>query len=215
MKASLTLMAVMISLTINAQINLFNGKNLSGWKRAEITDNGEVKALPDGTVECGIGNPMTGIAYTNKFPTMNYELSLEGMRQAGSDFFMALTIPVETSFCSVIIGGWGGGLCGISSYDGMDAANNMWAEGLTLKNNCWYKLVVRVTPGVIQVSLNQDLYTARVEFDDCNRLSLRSGDIEKTVPMGLTTYETQALWRNFTLTEITELRPEDKPFSEE
>ncbi|MDA3926670.1 MAG: DUF1080 domain-containing protein [Kiritimatiellae bacterium] len=215
MKAILTILAAMLSFSLHAQTALFNGKDLTGWKRAHIIDNGEIKALKDGTIECGVGKSISGIAYTNDFPTMNYELSLEGMRKEGCDFFIALTIPVEKSFCTVIIGGWGGGLCGISSFDGMDAANNMWAEGLTLDNNRWYKLKVRVTPGVIQISLNKDLYTARMEFDDYKRLSLRFGDIEETAPLGLATYETKALWRNFTMTKITKLLPTDKPFEEE
>ena len=211
MKVIIIILTAMLSLTMTAQTNLFNGKDLTGWKRANIIGNGEVKALTNGIIECGIGKPMSGIAYTNDFPTMNYEISLEGMRKEGFDFFMALTIPVEKSFCTVIIGGWGGGLCGISSYDGADAANNMWAEGLALDNNRWYKLIVRVTPGVIQISLNKDLYTARVEFDDSKRLSLRFGDIEETIPLGLSTYETKAYWRNFTMTKIIKLRTEDKP----
>ncbi len=211
MRKILITLGALLSLTLCAQTNLFNGKDLTGWKRAEISGSGEIRVLPDGTVECGSGCSMSGIAYTNSFPAMNYELALEGLRVEGSDFFIALTIPVEQSFCSVIIGGWGGGLCGISSYDGADAANNQWAEGLTLKNNRWYKLVVRVTPGVIQIALDRDLYTARVEFDDSKRLSLRFGDIEATRPLGLATYETKAHWRNFTLTNITELRPEDRP----
>jgi len=215
MKVSLSILTAMLSLAISAQTWLFNGKDLSGWKTARIIGTAQTQVLPDGSVECGIGKPMSGIAYTNDFPTMNYELALEGMRKEGSDFFMALTIPVEKSFCSVIIGGWGGGLCGISSFDGQNAANNMWGEGVTLENNRWYKLVVRVTPGVIQISLDKDRYTARVEFDDYKRLSLRSGDIEETVPLGLATYETKALWRNFTMTRITQLRPEDKPLADE
>ncbi|MDD2599041.1 MAG: DUF1080 domain-containing protein [Kiritimatiellae bacterium] len=210
MKASTILLNLMLTLSLSAQTNLFNGKDLSGWKRAEIVDNGEIKVLPGGIVECNAGRPISGIAYTNEFPTMNYELSLEAMRVEGDDFFIALTIPVENSFCTVIIGGWGGGLCGLSSFDGGDAANNQWAQGLTLKNNRWYKLVVRVTTCVLQISLDQDLYTARIEFDDSRRLSLRFGDMEKTTPLGLATYETKAHWRNFTITPITELRPEDK-----
>jgi len=190
---------------------LFNGKDLSGWRMADLVSNGEVIVLPEGVVECGAGTSLTGIVYTNAFPVRNYELSLEAMRKEGSDFFIGLTIPVESSYCTVIIGGWGGGLCGISSFEGNDAANNQWGEGLTLQNGRWYKLKVRVTPNVIQIALNDDLYTARVEYEECSQLGLRSGEIEETIPMGLSTYETTALWRNFTVTRITELRPEDKP----
>ncbi len=80
---------------------LFNGRDLSGWKNAYPGDGGAVKALSNGVVECGIGNPLSGIVYTNAPLTMNYELSLEGMRVEGSDFFIALTIPVVTNYCTV------------------------------------------------------------------------------------------------------------------
>ena len=190
---------------------LFNGKDLSGWKIADMPDRGNVTAYSNGVVECGTGAPMTGIAYTNTPPAMNYELSLEAMRVEGSDFFAALTIPIGKSFCTVIIGGWGGGLCGISSFDYADASENQWSENLTFENNRWYTLRVRVTPGVLQIFLNEDLYTARIEYDDSSRFSLRPGsDIDKTKPLGLATYQTRAHWRNFTLTPINTLQPADK-----
>ncbi len=193
-------------------LTLFNGKDLSGWKVADMTEGGKVTVLSNGVVQCDFGNPMSGIVYTNKPPTMNYELSLEAMRVQGMDFFIALTIPIETNFCTIIIGGWGGGLCGISSVDYLDASENQWSEGLTLQNERWYTLRVRVTPGVLQVFLDKDLYTARVEFDKSSRFSLRPGsDIDKTMPLGLATYQTRAHWHNFTLTPITVLEPNDKP----
>ena len=85
-------------------------------------------SAPDGSVECGFGNPMTGIAYTNTPPRMNYELSLQAVRVQGADFFIALTLPIETNYCTIIIGGWGGSLCGISSVDYMDASENQWSR---------------------------------------------------------------------------------------
>ncbi len=205
-----TLLACVCASADNARA-LFNGRDLSGWRMADLSGNGAVKVLPGGIVECGAGMSISAIVYTNKFPVRNYELSLEAMRTEGSDFFVGLTIPVESSYCTVIIGGWGGGLCGISSFDGNDAANNQWAEGLNLKDNRWYTLTVRVTPGVIQIALDKDLYTARVEYDDVRRIGLRFGDIEKTIPLGLATYETTARWRNFTVKEIRQLLPGDRP----
>lgn len=215
MRAPFLLMLFALS-AFAEQTALFNGKDLSGWKVADMLGGGKVTVLRTGVVECGFGDPMTGIAYTNKPPAMNYELSLEAMRVEGMDFFVALTLPVETNFCTVIIGGWGGGLCGISSVDYMDAAENQWSEGLTLQNERWYTLRVRVTPGVLQVFLDKDLFTARVEFESSSRFSLRPGsDIDKTKPLGLATYRTRAYWRNFTLTPITALEPNDKPRGEE
>jgi len=214
MKNTLLFVALSVSAALAEPLALFNGKDLTGWKIVPLEGGGKVNVLSNGLVECGIGDPMTGIAYTNAPLTMNYELSLEAQRAEGSDFFIALTIPVEKSFCTVIIGGWGGGLCGLSSFDHNDASENQWAEGLRLENNRWYTLRVRITPGVLQVFLNKDLYTARIEYDNANRFSLRAGDIDKTKPLGLATYRTRALWRNFTLTPITTLLPSDKPLGE-
>lgn len=217
MKRNLCLLVLLSALIAKSETRaLFNGKDLSGWKVAEMIDSGTVRVLPDGSVECGFGNPLTGIAYTNTPPLMNYELSLEIMRAQGSDFFAALTLPIETNCCTVIIGGWGGSLCGISSFDYMDASENQWGEARTLENGCWYTLRVRVTPGVLQVFLNETFYTARIEFDDSSRFSLRPGsDIDKTAPLGLATYRTKAHWRNFKLTPVTVLGPKDKPTPEE
>ena len=216
MKTLCLLAALATTASLADPLELFNGKDLSGWKNAySDAGGGAVKALSNGVVECGIGDPLSGLVYTNTPPTMNYELSLEGMRTEGSDFFIALTIPVTTNCCTVVIGGWGGSLCGISSVDYLDASENQWSESKNLENNRWYRLRVRVTPGVLQVFLNDTLYGARVEYGESSRLSLRFGDIDKTKPLGLATYCTRALWRDFTLAHITELLPDDKPRNEQ
>lgn len=212
MKAILLFFVFLTGTALQAEsVALFNSNDLTGWKIAPMDRGGIVSMVSNHTVSCGVGDPMTGIAYTNPIPITNYELSLEAMRVEGSDFFVALTIPVETNFCTIIIGGWGGGLCGISSVDYTDASENQWSEYITLRNQRWYTLRVRVTPGVLQVFLNEDLYTARIEFETSTRFSLRSGsDIEMTKPLGLATYKTCALWRNFTLTPITTPHASDK-----
>jgi len=204
----LSLMFLLVS-AFSAQAEtraLFNGKDLSGWKLADIWGNGKVEVLSNGVVSCDIGKPLSGIAYTNPFPTMSYEVKVEAMRKAGSDFLIALTLPVESNACTVVIGGWGGGLCGISSIDFMDAAENSYSSGVALTNNIWYTLRVRVTPGLLEVALNDTLYTAKVPFEKSSRFSLRSGsDIDKTLPFGLATFETHALWRNLTVSEVSSL----------
>jgi len=196
-------------------LSLFNGKDLSGWKVADLYKGGEIRVLEDGSVLCAKGTPLSGIAYTNPIPKMSYELKLEAKRVEGSDFFAALTIPVETNFCTVIIGGWGGGLCGVSSVNYMDASENMWTRHVPFESNRWYTLRVRVMPNVLQVFLDdQDnrLYHARIEYEKPEQFTLRAGsDIDKTAPLGLATFDTVAQWRAFTLTKITEPTDDDKP----
>ena len=209
----LLLFIVLIATLCQAETQkLFNGKDLTGWQRISFEKAGEVRALENGIIECNDGDPLSGIVYTNNLPaTMNYELSLEAKRVEGADFFVALTIPVEENFCTVIIGGWGGSLCGVSCIDGKDAGLNKWSKDVKFKNDTWYKLRVRVTSGVLQVFLNEDLYKARIEYGEPERLSLRErGNIHLCTPLGLATYYTKAHWRNFTLTRITEFNPADK-----
>lgn len=208
----LSLLIVAASCLARAETrSLFNGRDLAGWRIAASGSNTPAQVLENGIVSCPAGDPLNGIIYTNVPPTMNYELSIEAKRVSGSDFFIALTLPIEHSFCTVIIGGWGGGLCGVSRFDYADASQNQWSQYLRLENDRWYTLRVRVTPGVLQVFLDETLYTARIEYDDAYRFSLRPGSIESFVPLGLATYQTHAHWRNFTVTTITELKPGDRP----
>ena len=194
-------------------VSLFNGKDLSGWKVVAYDGGGAVEVRPDGAVSCAAGAPMSGIAYTNPVPTMSYELKLEVMRVEGSDFFVGLTIPIEENFCTVIIGGWGGNLCGVSSINYMDASESQWSRAVGFENNRWHTLRVRVMPNVLQIFLDEKkTYHARIDYEKSTQFSLRSGsDIDKTKPLGLATYQTHAQWRNFTLTKITEPTPDDKP----
>ena len=66
----------------------------------------------------------TGITHTNPLPKINYEVTLKAMKIDGSDFFCGLTFPVNDAFCTLIAGGWGGGLVGLSSLDNYDASEN-------------------------------------------------------------------------------------------
>src|SRR3990172_1197694 len=72
--------------------SLFDGETLIGWTKTDFAGSGDVE-VKDGKILLGMGY-MTGITWTNKFPKMNYEVSLEAMRVEGSDFFCGLTFPV-------------------------------------------------------------------------------------------------------------------------
>ena len=100
---------------------MFEGRTLVGWRETAFAGHGEVHCQA-GVIVLGMGDPFTGINWTNAFPKINYEVALDAMRVMGSDFFCGLTVPVGTNFCSLIVGGWGGSLVDISSLDGMDAS---------------------------------------------------------------------------------------------
>jgi hypothetical protein len=175
--------------------DLFNGQTLEGWKCTDFAGHGEVEAK-DGQLLLGMG-VMTGVNYTNPPPTMNYELSLEAMRVEGSDFFCGLTFQINQSPCTLIVGGWGGGLVGLSSIDDMDASENETSKFKSFENKKWYKIRLRVTERKVEVWIDDEkqidvIHTGR-------KISLRAGEIESSAPFGIATWSTSGAYRNLKL----------------
>jgi hypothetical protein len=176
---------------------LFNGKDLSDWEVSLFGGDGEIRTEGK-QVEIGFGLPMSGLRYLGKIPTLDYGIRLEAKRVSGSDFFCGLTFPVRKSHCSLIVGGWGGSVVGLSNIDGMDASQNETTQYLSLKNDQWYRIQIRVTDQKIEVWLddkqiiNQDIRQQEI--------SLRN-EMFPTRPLGLATWQTSAEVRNL------EIRP--------
>lgn len=176
---------------------LFDGKTLKGWKATDFAGRGEV-LVKDGTIVLESGQ-MTGITWTNDLPRMNYELSLEAMRVEGSDFFCGLTFPVAKDPCSLIVGGWGGGVVGLSSLDGQDAANNETTKFMNFKSGQWYAIRLRVTPGKIQAWIDADKVIDCATED--RAISVRL-EMEESKPLGIATWATAAALRNLRLRKL-------------
>lgn len=171
--------------------NLFDGKSLAGWKVTDFAGHGDVE-VKDGKLILGTGS-MTGVTWTNDLPRTNYEISLEAMRVDGSDFFCGLTFPVGREPCSLIVGGWGGGVVGLSSLDGQDAANNETTRYVTFKNGQWYQIRLQVTPKAIQAWIDGDK-VVDVTTDD-KSISIRL-EMELSKPLGIASWSTTAALRN-------------------
>ena len=73
------------------------------------------------------------------------------MRLDGEDFFAASTFPVGRDFITLVNGGWGGFVTGLSSLNGMDASENETTRTVEYKNRTWYRFRVRVTAAAIRV----------------------------------------------------------------
>ena len=111
---------------------------------------GEVK-VEDGKIVMKTDDSMTGITTTRKdLPTLDYELTYEAMRLDGADFFAAATFPVGKSYITLVNGGWGGNVTGLSSLNGQDASENETTCIIMYKNKTWYRFRVRVTGKVIR-----------------------------------------------------------------
>ncbi len=180
---------------------LFNGQNLDGWSEIPFGGEGKVKVLADGTLEIGAGDHLSGLVYTNAPRRMDYEISLEGRRVEGSDFFCGLTFPVRTNSCTLVLGGWGGLVTGISSINGNDASENETSQTFDFKNDRWYRIRVRVTENRIEVWIDDQRVINLDTFE--KRLGMRWGDIERCVPLGLATWQTRGQIRHLRVRAIT------------
>ncbi len=124
--------------------SLFNGKDLAGWKPSGFAGQNDPE-VKDACLILPFGERLAGVTYDSKeaLPTNNYEISLEAKRIQGTDFFCGLTFPVDKSFASLIIGGWGGGVTGISNIDDYDAANNDTTKVHKFESGRWYAIRLR------------------------------------------------------------------------
>ena len=179
---------------------LFDGKTLSGWRETEFAGRGELQCT-HGLIVLQMGDPFTGINWTNDFPKMDYEIALDAMRVSGSDFFCGLTVPVSNSFCSLIVGGWGGSLVGISSLDGMDASENETTKFMNFEQGRWYRIRLRITEGRIEGWLDKEKLIDVVTTE--RRISLRPGDIEYSKPLGVASYQTTTALRQIRMRPIS------------
>lgn len=180
-------------------VPLFDGKTLTGWKETNFAGAGEV-SVENGAIILDAGNDLTGVNYAKDFPKMNYELSLEAKRVMGSDFFCGLTFPVGETSVTYVVGGWGGGVVGISSIDGNDASENETTRYEKFDADRWYRVRVRVTPALLEAWID-DTQIAKVDLDG-RKLSMRGGEIELSEPIGIASYRTRAALRNILLRKL-------------
>lgn len=172
---------------------LFNGKDMTGWKVTNFGGEGEVKVEKE-IVTIDQGVDLSGITSTRKdLPTTNYEIEFEAQRAAGNDFFIGITFPYKKSSCTLICGGWGGGVCGLSSLDGMDASENETTSYLSFTNGQWYKVRLLVEDERIQAWLDK---SNLVDVETTDRKVDVRFEIELSKPMGFSTYQSRALIRN-------------------
>lgn len=104
-------------------IELFDGRDLGAFVPTSFGGEGPVE-VHDGALQLGFGSPLTGVTWTGTPPAGAYELEVVAARRHGSDFFCGLTFPVGEHHLTLVLGGWGGSVCGLSRIDGLDAAHN-------------------------------------------------------------------------------------------
>ncbi|MES2597472.1 MAG: DUF1080 domain-containing protein [Verrucomicrobiota bacterium] len=176
---------------------LFDGKSLDAWETVDIGGSGTVELEGDIMI-INQGDSLSGVVFKKPadLPLINYEISLEAKRLQGVDFFCGLTFPVgDLKKCATLIcGGWGGSVTGISSIDDFDASNNNTGSYQKYEDDKWYKIRLRVTPENLSAWLDDKQI---IDQDIAGRkISLRPGPIETYAPLAISTYATSAAIRN-------------------
>lgn len=178
---------------------LFDGKTLNGWKAADFREKGRI-TVANGELHISPGEPAAGIVRDGEPPArMDYEIELEAMRTEGGDFFCGLTFPVNKDPCTLICGGWGGSLVGLSSIDDLDASENQTATVRNFKEKTWYKIRIRVTQTHITAWID-DKQVIEQELAE-HKISIRM-EVRPCVPLGISTWNTGAAIRNIRLRKL-------------
>lgn len=175
--------------------SLFDGQSLQGWQvltEGPFSGHRTVE-VKDGAIVLERGSSETGIRWQGSFPREDYEVALEGMRVDGNDFFCGMTFPVGDSPCTLILGGWGGSVVGLSNIDGDHAAENETTQGISFENGRWYQIRLRVTRERIQVWIDEE---KTIDLDRANRRFDVWYEQEPARPFGFATWETTGALRN-------------------
>ena len=181
-----------LELRPGASVSLFDGTSLGFWKATDFGAQGSVY-VKDGAIYMEAGDPITGITWTGPVVRMNYEITLEAARVEGHDFFCALTFPFGESPCTLVLGGWNGSVCGLSSIDGYDAANNFTSQIVDFENGRWYHVRLRVVSNRIQAWLDAE---ELVDADTTGRNIDIRFEVTQSQPLGIATWHTTGAVRN-------------------
>ena len=158
------------------------------WEVVDFAGHGEV-SFSEGGLIMEQGAELTGVVWEGEPPTVPYEIALRFRRLLGTDFPCGLTLPVagEGRSVTLIVGGWGGGVVGISSIDGRDASENETTIYRHFEREQWYEVHMVVREERLVVSLDGK---EEISVEVAGReLGLRSGEISRCAPLGLATWQ--------------------------
>jgi len=181
--------------------SLFDGRALGDWAIATknaFDMHGKVE-VKDGAIVMKTGMSFTGVLWDADFPKSNYEIEAEATRLTGVDIFLGLTFPVGAAHVTLVCGGWGDSVVGLSSIDDLNASDNQYVVIRGFDNNKWAKARVRVTDEkitvwidekqIIEVPVKKHKFTVYEELLDIR-------------PPGFFTWETDGAVRNIRYREL-------------
>lgn len=171
-----------------AWTSLFDGASLGPWTSSAFGGEGQVRVV-EGRILLEAGSPLTGITWTGALPGASYELALSATRLSGSDFFCGLTFPLGDAHATLVLGGWGGALCGLSCLDGADASENETRSFRAFETGRPYRVRLRVEGSRVLAFVDDE---PLVDVDTGGRrVSLRP-EVLPSAPLGVAAFATSA-----------------------
>jgi hypothetical protein len=183
--------------------DLSDRKNLRKWEVVEKYDfrrHGKVDLQP-GQILLEAGSPGTAARWTGEFPRIDYEVTLDGKRVKGQDFFCGMTFPVGQKALTLVVGGWGGQVTGLSSIDDEPAVENETCNYVQYQQDRWYRIRVRVTRPKVEVWLDQEKI---IDLETANRKLSIYWEVEPCLPFGIATWRTTGALRNIRVRSLPE-----------
>ncbi len=177
---------------------LFNGTDLDGWEITDFGPQGPVY-VSGGNIILGMGEGCTGITWKGKFPEMNYKVTLEAKRVSGNDFFCGMTFPVGKYPCTLIVGGWGGTVVGLSSINTMDASENETTKYMKFDTDRWYRICLTVGEDTVKALIDDEVI---VNFARGNKILSIRPEVDLSKPFGIASWYTTAALRNIKLDKL-------------
>jgi hypothetical protein len=185
--------------SVEVTTSLFDGQSFGHWKISSFGSEGEVK-LVGKAIQLGYGYPITGIHWEGPIlPRDHYSVEFDAMKTEGNDFFVGLTFPVREEYCSLILGGWGGTTCGLSSFDYRDASDNETTFYMDFDLNRWYRVKMMVD-GERLITYVDDKKVVDTQIKG-RKVHIRP-EVDSSRPLGLCSFETVARYRNIVFREL-------------
>lgn len=175
---------------------LFDGVDLGDWRVGVFTGADEFDLAKDGVV-LPQTTALAGMTYVGEPPMTPYTLRIDATKRYGGDFFLGVTFPVRGEHLTLVLGGWGGSVTGLSCLDGLDAAENDTMTHRHYPNGKRFRVELRVTDGRVTALVDDDVVVdASLE---ARVLGLRP-EVLASRPLGLASYATSTVVHRVTWT---------------
>ena len=138
---------------------LYDGSDLATWELGVYGESDEYEVREDGVVIPQTA-ALAGMTFRGDLPRVPYRLSVEATRLYGADFFLGVTFPVSEGHLTLVLGGWGGMVSGLSSLDGLDASRNATRTLRHFADGDRHEVEIEVTGTDVRVLVDGEAFLA-------------------------------------------------------